>query len=108
MIGDRRFVVGGDPEFAAEIEIEKLAEQISGRNFVAGRKCLYESLIHSLVFAGLGHDDPVRDDIRYIYSTFPIFEREERAKWDGYRSRDLCLAWINALIAGQPDAEVAR
>ncbi len=24
----------------------------------------------------------------------------------GYRSRDLCLAWMNALAAGDPDAEI--
>lgn len=48
-----------------------------------------------------------RDDIRYIYSTFPIVERQERERWGSYRSRDLALAWINALMAGQPDAEVA-
>ena len=48
-----------------------------------------------------------RDDIRYIYSTFPIVEREEKAAYGGmYRSRDLCLAWMNALAAGNPDAEV--
>lgn len=41
-----------------------------------------------------------------IYSTFPIVEREETARHDRYRSRDLCLAWINAVIAGLPDAEV--
>jgi len=53
-------------------------------------------------------DDPAlsRDDIRYIYSTFPIVEREEAARWGNYRSRDLCLAWINALMAGRPDAAV--
>lgn len=53
--------------------------------------------------------DPVqgRDDIRYIYSTFPIVERQEKAAHGGkYRSRDLCLNYINALIAGQPDAVV--
>lgn len=47
-----------------------------------------------------------RDDIRYIYSTFPIVERQETERWGRYRSRDLCLAWINALAAGQPDAKV--
>lgn len=36
-----------------------------------------------------------------------IVEREETARWGHYRSRDLCLAWINALMAGQPDAEPA-
>jgi hypothetical protein len=37
-----------------------------------------------------------------------IAERAETAKRGSYRSRDLCLAWINALIAGKPDAEFAR
>ena len=48
-----------------------------------------------------------RDDVRYIYSTFPIVEREETASYGTYRSRDLCLAWMNALAAGDPDAEIA-
>ncbi len=47
-----------------------------------------------------------RDDIRYIYSTFPIVEREEEKAWGRYRSRDLCLAWTSALAAGDPDAEI--
>ena len=46
-----------------------------------------------------------RDDIRYIYSTFPIVERHEQKTFGTYRSRDLCLAYLNALRAGQPDAE---
>ncbi len=54
-----------------------------------------------------GHDPAqARDDVRYIYSTFPIVERQETARWGRYRSRDLCLSWINALLAGQPDANV--
>ena len=47
-----------------------------------------------------------RDDVRYVYSTFPIVEREETAAHGSYRSRDLCLAWMNALDAGHPDAEI--
>ena len=47
-----------------------------------------------------------RDDVRYIYSTFPIVEREETAAYGTYRSRDLCLAWMNALAADDPDAEI--
>ena len=47
-----------------------------------------------------------RDDIRHVYSTFPIVERQENARHGTYRSRDLCLAWMNALSAGRPDAEV--
>ena len=47
-----------------------------------------------------------RDDIRYIYSTFPIVERQDRQQYGRYQSRDLCLAWMNALAAGQPDAKI--
>lgn len=47
-----------------------------------------------------------RDDIRYIYSTFPIVEREDTSTYGVYRSRDLCLAYMNALAAGDPDAEI--
>lgn len=49
-----------------------------------------------------------RDDVRYIYSTFPIVERQERDAHEGrYRSCELCLAYMSALAAGDPDAEVA-
>ena len=48
-----------------------------------------------------------RADIRYIYSTFPIIEREEKAAYGGaYRSCELCLAYMNALATGNPDVEV--
>ena len=46
-----------------------------------------------------------RDDVRYVYSTFPIVERQETNEYGRYRSRDLCLAYLNALSAGRPDAE---
>ena len=46
-----------------------------------------------------------RDDIRHIYSTFPIQERREQATYGRYVTRNLCLAYVNALAAGQPDAE---
>jgi hypothetical protein len=48
-----------------------------------------------------------RDDVRYIYSTFPIVEREERAAYGRYRSCELCLAYMSALAAGDPDADIA-
>ena len=47
-----------------------------------------------------------RDDVRYVYSTFPIIERDEMASYGVYRSRELCLAYMNALAAGNPDAEI--
>ena len=46
------------------------------------------------------------DDVRYIYSTFPIVEREDTNTYGDYRSLRLCLAYMNALAAGEPDAEV--
>ena len=48
----------------------------------------------------------LRETADYIYSTFPIVEREERAAHGRYLSRDLCLAFINALAAGDPDAPI--
>jgi hypothetical protein len=76
------------------------------------RRLALRAKLDALYFILYGVYDPAqpeqsRDDIRYIYSTFPIVERQELAAHGTYRSRDLCLAWINALIAGQPDAEVA-
>jgi hypothetical protein len=68
--------------------------------------------LDALYFILYGVFDPTdrersRDDIRYIYSTFPIVERQELAAHDRYLSRDLCLAYVNALDAGQPDAVVS-
>ncbi len=47
-----------------------------------------------------------RGDVRHVYSAFPIVEREETALYGRYRSRDLCLAYLNALAAGDPDATI--
>ena len=76
------------------------------------RRLHLRAKLDALYFILYGVYDPAdpagsRDDIRYIYSTFPIVERQEMAAHGRYRSRDLCLDYINALIAGQPDAEVA-
>ena len=75
------------------------------------RRLVLRAKLDALYFILYGVFDPTdptqsRDNIRYIYSTFPIVEREEIERWGNYRSRDMCLAWINALLAGQPDAEV--
>jgi len=48
----------------------------------------------------------LRETADYIYSTFPIVAREEQAAHGRYLSRDLCLAFINALAAGDADAEI--
>jgi hypothetical protein len=77
------------------------------------RRLTLRAKLDALYFILYGVFDPAepaqsRDDIRYIYSTFPIVEREETEKWGSYRSRDLCLAWINALAAGHPEAKVEK
>ena len=76
------------------------------------RRLHLRAKLDALYFILYGVFDPAdaaqsRDDIRYIYSTFPIVERQETAAHGSYRSRDLCLAYINTLMAGQPDAAVA-
>ncbi len=68
------------------------------------RRLRLRAKLDALYFHLYGVTD--RDDIRYIYSTFPIVEREEMKVWGRYRSRDLCLAWTSALAAGDPDAEI--
>ena len=72
----------------------------------AERRLNLRAKLDALYFHLYGVTD--RDDIRYVYSTFPIVERDEKAAYGAYCSRDLCLAWTSALAAGQPDAEVSR
>lgn len=69
------------------------------------RRLVLRAKLDAVFFHLYGITD--RDDIRYIYSTFPIIEREEKAAYEGvYRSCELCLAYMNALAAGNPDAEI--
>ena len=68
------------------------------------RRLRLRSKLDAVFFYLYGVTD--RDDIRYIYSTFPIVERQEIDTYDCYRSRNLCLAWMNALAAGDLDAEI--
>ena len=69
-----------------------------------GRRLALRAKLDAVYFHLYGVTD--RDDVRYIYSTFPIIEREEVASYDRYLSRDLCLAWMNALASGSPDARI--
>ena len=71
----------------------------------AGRRLRLRAKLDAIYFHLYGVTD--RDDVRYIYSTFPIVEREETTAHGRYLSRDLCLAYMNALAAGDPDAEPA-
>ena len=69
------------------------------------RRLILRAKLDAVFFHLYGITD--RDDVRYVYSTFPIVERDEKAKYDGvYRSCELCLAHMNALAAGNPDAEI--
>ena len=70
----------------------------------AERRLNLRAKLDALYFHLYGVTD--RDDIRYVYSTFPIVERDEKAAYGAYRSRDLCLAWTSALAAGHPDAGI--
>ncbi len=47
-----------------------------------------------------------RDDVRHIFSIFPIVAREQQARWRRHRHLDLTLACINALWAEQPNAKI--
>ena len=47
-----------------------------------------------------------RDDAAYILSTFPIIQRQDRAQFGHYRTRDLILAYMNALTAGDSQSTV--
>jgi hypothetical protein len=68
------------------------------------RRLHLQAKLDAMYFLLYGIDD--RDDVRYIYSTFPIVEKEEHEVWGCYRSRDLCLHYMNALASGHPDAVV--
>jgi len=68
------------------------------------RRLVLRAKLDAVFFHLYGITD--REDIRYIYSTFPIVEREEQSKYGKFRSCELCLAYMNALSAGNPDAEI--
>ena len=48
-----------------------------------------------------------RDDADYILSTFPIVQKEDEAQFGRYRTRDLILAYMSALDAGDTNTVVA-
>ena len=84
--------------------VDEAGEVLPPFRWNGDRRLHLRAKLDALYFHLYGITD--RDDIRYIYSTFPIVEREEIAAYGAYRSRDLCLAWTSALAAGQPDAEL--
>ena len=48
-----------------------------------------------------------REDAAYVMGTFPIVRRDDEAAFGRYRTRDLVLAYMNALDAGDTDTIVA-
>ena len=49
-----------------------------------------------------------RADAAYVLDTFPIVRREDEAQFDGrYRTKELILAYMNALAAGDTESVVA-
>ena len=51
--------------------------------------------------------DLSREDAAYVLETFPIVRREDEAAFGSYRTRDLVLAYMNALSAGDTGTVVA-
>ena len=48
-----------------------------------------------------------KEDAEYVLDTFPIVRREDEAAFGRYRTRDLILAYMNALSAGDTESVVA-
>ena len=48
-----------------------------------------------------------KEDAAYVLDTFPIVRREDEAAFSCYRTRDLILAYMNALSAGDTESVVA-
>ena len=48
-----------------------------------------------------------KEDAAYVLDTFPIVRKEDEAAFGRYRTRDLILAYMNALSAGDPEIQVA-
>ena len=48
-----------------------------------------------------------RTDAEYVLNTFPIVRREDEAAFGKYRTRDMTLAYMNALAAGDVETRVA-
>ena len=66
-------------------------------------RCHLRARLDALYFHLYGLD---RDDAAYVLSTFPIVRRQDEAKFSRYRTRDLILAYMNALAAGDTETVV--
>ena len=48
-----------------------------------------------------------RGDAAYIMDTFPIVRRQDMKVFKRYRTKEMVLAYMNALAAGDTDTDVA-
>ncbi len=48
-----------------------------------------------------------KDDAGYVLGTFPIVRRDDEKQFGGYRTRDLILAYMDALTAGDTESQMA-
>ena len=48
-----------------------------------------------------------KDDAAYILDTFPIVRRQDKAAFGSYRTKNMVLAYYNALAAGDTNTDVA-
>ena len=48
-----------------------------------------------------------REDAAYVLDTFPIVRRQDEAAFGSYRTKDMILAYMNALTAGDTETNVA-
>lgn len=76
----------------------------------AERRLRLRAKLDAVYFCLYGVFDPnyverSRDDISYMYSTFPIVRKLEANLYGTYRTRELALAYCNSLISGAVDAE---
>jgi hypothetical protein len=97
-------------EFARDMDCVDAAEMVAAPfGWNEDRRRHLRAKLDALYFILYGIYDPVepargRNDIEYIFSTFPIVEREDVAEFGRFRTRDLTLSYVNALVAGRPDA----
>nr|WP_314444413.1 hypothetical protein [uncultured Sphingomonas sp.] len=76
------------------------------------RRFMLRAKLDAMYFILYGVWDPEkplvsRKEVEHVYSTFPVLERNERERYEGrYRSLELALLWISALMAGKPDADI--
>ena len=48
-----------------------------------------------------------REDAAYILDTFPIVRRQDEQEFGRYRTKEMVLAYMNALAAGDTETDVA-